>query len=157
VLDWAIGSYRHAESLMQSRIYNYLVAASILFLAWATVYASPQGRMRILVLITLASFGTVFSIFWYLLALRQRHFFTVTMDTIIYLESFLEVDEFRTLTAVSRLQKDNPVKLLTEDKTVKLGFLESRLSSRSLGIFSPAIFGIAFLILVILSVLEIIH
>jgi hypothetical protein len=77
------------------------------------------------------------------------------MDIILYLESFLDVEEFRTITGVSQLQKDNPVKLLTEDKTVKLGFLETILSSRSLVMLSPAIFGIAFLILVILSIVEI--
>ena len=155
VIDWANGSYRNAESLIQSRLNNYLFAASILFLAWAAIYVSQESVTRIPVLITLSVLGTVFSIFWWLLALRQRHIFTVTMDIILYLESFLDVDEFRISTMLSRLQKGNPVKLLTEDKTVKLGFIEMLLTSRSLVIYSPAVFGIIFLILVAISIIEI--
>jgi hypothetical protein len=154
-LDWANGSYRNAESLIQSRLNNYLFAASILFLAWAAIYVSPESGTRVAVLITLSLLGVVFSTFWWLLALRQRLFFTVTMDFILYLESLLDVEEFRIATTISQLQKGHSVKLLTEDKTVKLGFLEMRLTSRSLVVLSPAVFGIAFLILVIISIIEV--
>ena len=154
-IDWAGESYRNAETLIQSRLNNFLFAASILFLAWATIYVSTPSGTRVPVLITLSILGAVFSIFSWLLALRQRHFFTVLMDTIIYLESFLDVEEFRIATLSSQLQKGYAVKLHAEDKTIRLGFLEKIITSRSLVILAPVIFAISFLVLVAISIIAI--
>jgi hypothetical protein len=151
-IDWANDSYRSAESLIQSRLYNYLVAASILFLSWATVYASKESCTRIAVLITLSAIGMVLSILWWLLSMRQRVFLTVTMDIILYLESLLDNNDFRIATSLSKLRSGEPVELRSKKGSAKLGFWETKVSSRSLVIYSPALFGFAFLILLGISI-----
>jgi hypothetical protein len=156
-INWAMDSYKNGESQVQSRLNNFLLAASILFLAWATIYVAPASRTRVPVLITLSILGAFFSLFWWLLALRERNFFKIIMDIILYLESYIEAKEFRIWTLSSQLQQGNSVKLHTEDKMIKHGFKEMIITSRSVVVLTPAVFGIAFLILVVVSIIEIFH
>ena len=152
-IDWANDSYRSAESLIQSRLYNYLIAASILFLSWTSVYASTYSKTKVTVIITLSALGLILSILWWLLSMRQRVYFTVTMDKILYLESLLENNDFRVATSLSELMNREPVPLHDRKGIAKLGFWETRLTSRSIVIVTPAVFGFAFLVLLAVSII----
>lgn len=66
----------HAESITWNRFYNFLMANSILVLAWATVFASP-GNDRIgsrVVLAAICVLGGASGIAWAGLAVRGRRF-----------------------------------------------------------------------------------
>jgi tryptophan-rich sensory protein len=61
---------RHAETIAQTRFNNYLVADSLLLLAWATIFAGQRSGYSQLVLIVLAALSAVLSLFWIILGTR---------------------------------------------------------------------------------------
>ena len=153
-IDLAIRGYQNSETQIQSRLNNYFFAASILLLAWVTIYASQANITRIIVLIILSVLGFLISVLWLLLSLRQNLFMEVSNDNIIYLESLTNKNEFKIFSRLINLQKGKEVKLFTERKIIKLGFWETKINSRSLVRYSLTIFGIAFFILIVISIVE---
>lgn len=67
--------WAHAEQIRWTLLYNYLMASTILLLAWATVYAAQSTlRSRPWILVLLAAAGTVVSLAWVGLGLRASSF-----------------------------------------------------------------------------------
>lgn len=65
----------HAESISWNRFYNFLMANSILVLAWATIFAAQRDRAYSrAVLAAICLFGTTSGIAWAGLAVRGRRF-----------------------------------------------------------------------------------
>jgi hypothetical protein len=65
LIDSAIRAYQHAEAIVQSRLYNFLFADSILLLSWAAVFAAASPRVgKQLVLAALALLSTLLSMLW---------------------------------------------------------------------------------------------
>ena len=65
--------WAHAEQIRWTLLYNYLMASTILLLAWATVFASSVNARR-LVLLALSVAGVVLSSVWVALGARATSF-----------------------------------------------------------------------------------
>lgn len=75
VYDSLRAFYAHEEQERWSSLYNYLMASTILLLAWATVFvATTTLPRRTIVLALLASSGIVLSILWILFGARVNSF-----------------------------------------------------------------------------------
>lgn len=67
--------WTHAEQLRWTILYNFLVATTILLLAWATAFASARAPgVRLWVLIIMCGTGMVLSIAWAGLGMRGNSF-----------------------------------------------------------------------------------
>jgi hypothetical protein len=68
--------WAHSEQIRWSLLYDYLMASTILLLAWATVFASPlaHGTARAIILVLLAAGGTLISFVWTAFVLRDSTF-----------------------------------------------------------------------------------
>jgi hypothetical protein len=67
--------WAHSEQIRWSLLYDYLMASTILLLAWATVFAAnAPGRARAFILLILAAGGTVVSFVWTAFVLRDSTF-----------------------------------------------------------------------------------
>lgn len=79
---------RHAETIAQTRFNNYLVADSLLLLAWATLFSGQRPGSR-LVLIVLAALSAVLGFFWMILGTRQGKFLKLHLTHLVTLEHSL--------------------------------------------------------------------
>ncbi|HXL34331.1 MAG TPA: hypothetical protein VN953_05395 [Gemmatimonadales bacterium] len=71
----ATQQWAHAEQIRWTLLYNYLMASTILLLAWATVYAAHSAfRSRPWLLALLAAAGAIVSLAWVGLGLRASSF-----------------------------------------------------------------------------------
>jgi hypothetical protein len=80
---------RHAETIAQTRFNNYLVADSLLLLAWATLFEGQRPDGSRVALFTLAGLSAVLSFFWIILGTRQRKFFELHSMHFVTLERSL--------------------------------------------------------------------
>ena len=67
--------WAHSEQIRWTLLYNFLVASTILLLAWSTIFASttyPKGRTAVLILFCLAGFSL--SVVWTALGSRGSSF-----------------------------------------------------------------------------------
>ena len=62
----------HAEQIRWTLLYNYLMAASILLLAWVAVFTSGHPKRWVLMLLAIA--GAAMSAIWILLETRANRF-----------------------------------------------------------------------------------
>lgn len=65
--------WAHAEQIRWTLLYNYLMASTILLLAWATIFTS-SNRYRGLVLLVLSLAGVALSSVWVALGVRATGF-----------------------------------------------------------------------------------
>ncbi len=72
--------WAHAEQIRWTLLYNYLMASTILLLAWATVFASSVGPRRV-VLFALSVAGILLSSVWVALGARATGFVKTYEDT----------------------------------------------------------------------------
>jgi predicted small integral membrane protein len=70
-------SFRHAETIVQARFYNYLMAVSILILAWAAFATSDPWSNFLRGVV--AMLGLILSVLWSILGSRQRKFLALHM------------------------------------------------------------------------------
>ena len=147
LIDMATQGFRHAEIIVQSRLNNFLLAASILCLSWATMYAG--GIRQHLILALLPSLGAILSIFWYFLGSRQPKFLQLHMNIVSTLERKLE-KEFRVTQPIKDLQDGKAVKAL--DVIFKLNKLELATRSRNLLCWVPGVFLSVFMFLFFVSI-----
>jgi hypothetical protein len=73
VYQIAAQHWAHAEQIRWTLLYNYLMASTILLLAWATVFASSSNPSRF-VLVVLALAGVILSSVWIALGARATSF-----------------------------------------------------------------------------------
>lgn len=82
--------WQHAETLRWTLLYNYLVASTILLLAWAAVFAAkPKMHGRTSILVILAAMGAFSSCLWWALGARANGFAEVYREIAKQLESAL--------------------------------------------------------------------
>src|ERR1700730_3177131 len=79
-----------SEAIAQSRLNNFLVADSIVFLSWATVFGGGGQRGRVPVLISLAVLSSILSILWMGLGVRQGVFIGLRWATVDAIEAQLD-------------------------------------------------------------------
>ena len=146
----AHGDYCHAETIIQSRLYNYLIAVSVLFLSWAAVFASRvPGRAPILVV--LAMLSLLLSVGWTVLGLRARKFLELHRDIMLSLEEKLPT-ELRVWYRVAEFQKNGNFQLLSqvlrEKGPDKVTYAESKVTARWIPVAAPFAFALASLVLI---------
>lgn len=152
-IEQATAGYRHAETIVQARLYNFLVAATILLASWSGFAASDSwcAFFRFLV----AALGLFLSVVWAILGSREQKFLTLNMDGIVSLEDKLsdgaKAVGAMTTVPIAKLQRGQVVQLCMEDRTIKLNSAEWRLSSRRLLVLAPIAFAVAFAALLLRS------
>jgi hypothetical protein len=139
--------FQYAENIGQQRLYNFLMAASITFVGYATLLTSTNIIAHIIALL-LAMLGILMSIIWYVLGKRQAKFHNMLDEKLR--------DIFRRYETISKehpifyvLQmKDHPDE---QSETTRLNYIELLLSSRLFLSVVPIVFGVAFFISALIS------
>jgi hypothetical protein len=81
--------WAHAEQIRWTLLYNYLMASTILLLAWATVFASDNS-WRALLMTTLSIGGIFISVLWVGLGIRATGFVKMYASLGMSLESEIQ-------------------------------------------------------------------
>lgn len=153
-IDRATDGYRHSENVVQARLSNYLVAASVLLGSGMAFSSHDNWSMSLSAIVALLGF--LLSTLWAFLGTRQRKFLFLQMDVIVHLENQLS-DQLkrvgaRTNTPTACLQNGLAVKLSSQDQVIKLNWVEREMKSRNLLVWAPALFGAAFVALFIRTI-----
>ena len=154
-LQLATERYNFYENIVQTRLQSFVLADSVLILAWATLYGSdPPGRDDTSVaLVGLAFLSLVFSVMWTILGFRQNSFLLLQMDIVLHLEAKVS-DEFRITEPVYQLQRGDPYVLKhvrPVGRALQLRQATLHSASRHLAIFTPISFGIVSALLLLIS------
>lgn len=136
--------FRFAESIGQERLYNFLMAASILFLACATTITT--GGIGTIFAIAVAGLGTFFSFLWWVLGKRQSKFHN-KIDT----ELRIRFERHPTPEQFAIYHIHDMKTRLEIDKSQELNKLEHFVSNRRVLRWVPILFGCAFIIAIILG------
>src|SRR5690349_8026716 len=78
----ATESAERAEGLAQSRLNNFLLADSIVFLSWATLFGTGHGTGRVPVLLGLACLSSILSLMWMGLGYRLWMFIELRLHVV---------------------------------------------------------------------------
>src|SRR6266545_4516598 len=71
----ATSHWTHAEQIRWTLLYNYLMASTILLLAWSTLFANHRANPgATLLLAVISSAGAIISVVWILLGIRATGF-----------------------------------------------------------------------------------
>ncbi|TLU83865.1 MAG: hypothetical protein FDX30_06230 [Chlorobium sp.] len=149
-IQCAINGYRHAETIVQTRFYNYLLIVTFLLIPWSWSLESNKMIFNI----TSSFLGILFSILWIILGFRYRKFLWLHMDIIIKLEDKLNNEEIKIMTPIYNLQNGSAVSIQKENKKIKLCWLQKKVDSRSLLFIVPIIFSISYSVLLFYSICE---
>ena len=139
-------AFRHAEVIVQQRLYNFLMAASILLLAGAAPMVTEPTHRTTLFMITASALGLVLSCAWTGLGYRQRTFVDLLAEIIQDLESRLP-RELRVWEPVANLRAGKNVVFPVSKRKVQLPRHERLLRSSNLLFVTPVVFGLAFFVL----------
>jgi hypothetical protein len=137
---------RHAETIAQTRFNNFLVADSLLLLAWATLFEGRRSDGSRVALFTLAGLSAVLSIFWIILGTRQRKFFELHSRHFVTLERPLR-RSFWIGRPMEDL-RDGGCVSIDSNSVLKLGWIEKWITPTILIIVGPIILLVISLILV---------
>ena len=154
-LQLATERYNFYENIVQIRLQSFVLADSVLILGWVTLYASAsQGQSyRDVALVALALLSIVFSVTWTSLGFRQNNFLLLQMDIVLHLESMIP-DGLRITEPVYLMQQGDPYKLKhveRANRTLQLRQATLHSASRHLAIFTPIAFGVASVLLLVIS------
>jgi hypothetical protein len=154
--------FRYAEEIGEHRLYNYLMASSIILVAYATLLASNKENIGAHWLaIFLALFGILTSIMWLILGRRQKKFHDMFDN---YIDRLCDEYDQKEKLAIYQVRKMKRVKIkqilkqiwfnlfhLTKEKRmvenqqeIKLSCLELLLSDRQLYWIIPLLFVFIF-------------
>lgn len=153
-IDLAFQMYFHAETVVQSRLYNFLFATSILFLSCAAIYAGNNwtggsGRHMVIVL---AGLGALLSLVWLFLGRRQQKFTALHTDIVCRLED--NIPEDLRIMQRNRDLADNKTIDLHRDGVLRLRWWDSIIKSRDILILGPIAFFLAFLAILVMVFFE---
>ncbi|MBI1930490.1 hypothetical protein HYR99_40380 [Candidatus Poribacteria bacterium] len=95
VYQVAAQQWAHAEQIRWTLLYNYLMASTILLLAWATVFTSNQP-LRGVILAILAIGGTFLSVLWVALGARASGFVAMYARVGVTLEDSIQPPDLAT-------------------------------------------------------------
>jgi hypothetical protein len=145
---------RHAETIAQTRFNNYLVADSLLLLAWATLFAGQQRDGSGRVLVVLAALSAVLGFFWVVLGTRQEKFLKLHWMHLVALEQSLSLPPPLPIGGpMEDLRGGNPASINSEGvPTLQLRRIERGISPTRLNTIGPGVLSAISLILVWVSV-----
>jgi hypothetical protein len=134
-------AFRHAEMVVQSRLNNFLVADSILFLSWATLFVGQDRAGRTAVLLMLSGLSAVLSLLWTLLGSRERRFLQLHHHLVADLEDRLP-NRYRNYWFVRTLRTRRSIELDPGGR-IELGLSGAYVSSGVLLVIAPIAFAVA--------------
>jgi len=139
--------FQHAETIVQQRLYNFLMAASILILAAATsLSASPHPAQKWVVL-TVSTVGLLLSAAYGVLGIRQVKFIDLHMDIVESLELKLKNPDYRIITQIARLRAGDEARSPLTNTARKLNTFERIFRSSHFLIASPFAFVVVFAVI----------
>lgn len=144
----------HAEIVVQQRLNNFLLAASILLLgASATIVADPTAGRRFL-MVSLAFVGIALSISWAFLGLRMIKFIQLNQEILEGIESGFvgDADWLGVNKKIAQLRRGEEVVCPVSRSVLRLGYMEKWIRSSNLLAIAPVAFCVAFVIVGILGV-----
>lgn len=104
LIDDAAAGFRHAEVIVQQRLYNFFMAESILLLASAAIIAAQVSPGRRVVVIAVSAFGVLLAFAWTVLGRRQSPFVELHMEIIQCLERQFENALWRVSEPIAQLR-----------------------------------------------------
>jgi hypothetical protein len=133
--------WAHAEQVRWTSLYNFLMAVTLLLLAWAAIYSGGHSNTipRKLTLSLFAGAGCLTSVLWIGLSERASGFVAAYTECARKLELLLSVD----------LQGPFQVAYLHRKH---ISGIASLAQSRRVALIVPAIFTILFLVLFVISI-----
>ena len=141
--------WAHAEQERWAILYNFLMASTILLLAWAAVFASMPSPLRKVVLVLLAAAGAAVSLLWVTIGCRVNTFIRA------YGEVGEEVEDQLDLGSVGPFHAGERVRL-AEKENPKVGTMFDRwgrkIPSSRFVVIVPLIFALVYAILICVSV-----
>jgi hypothetical protein len=144
----ANAGFRHAEVIVQQRLYNFLMAESILLLAAAAILAnSVIDLSRALFLFTVSLLGFVLSVAWAILGYRERIFLNLHMEIVESLEQQIEDPRYRVSEPIAHLRDGKKVIFPISKKEVELSGMLRFMHSSHVLIGAPIAFGVVFFVL----------
>jgi len=138
--------YRHAEIIVQQRLYNFLMAASILLLAGAATVGVQATPRTTVFMITVSLLGLFLSMVWTGLGYRERTFVDLHMEIIQDLEARLPL-HLRVWGPIADLRDGRKVVFPVSKREVLLPGRERIVRSSNLLVVTPFVFGVAFVVL----------
>lgn len=125
----------HAESISWNRFHNFLIANSVLVLAWVTIYVSNGSSLMLTcILVAICVLGVLSGIFWAALGYRGRKFVDGYIDLGTQIEKGIEGH-----------------KPLTESKNTRDALPCGWSGSRYILMVGPCIFALFFVLLLVAS------
>jgi hypothetical protein len=143
----AMANYHHAEIVVQQRLYNFLMAASILLLAAAATLSVQATVPRNIFIITDSILGFIISIIYTILGYRQRKFIDLDMKIIENLENQLTVKQYCVWEPIAQLAAGKEVTFPISGKKVRLSRLELIMRASNILFIAPFFFALVFLVL----------
>lgn len=143
--------WAHAEQERWAILYNFLMASTILLLAWAAVFASTASTFRTVVLVGLAAAGAAVSLLWVTIVCRVNTFIRIYGELGERVEAQLGIGAVGPFHAGERLRFE-------ERQHPKDGALMDRwgrkLVSRQFVVAVPLLFAFIYLVLLLASVAQ---
>jgi hypothetical protein len=152
--DWqavnlASAFVQHAETIAQTRFNNFLVADSLLLLAWATLFAGKQSGGSRFALFTLAGLSAVLGFFSLILGNRQGKFLELHSTHLVTLERSLP-SSVRIGGAMQALRDDKEAPIGSESD-LRLGWIEKWITPTRLNKLGTGVLILISLILVLVT------
>jgi hypothetical protein len=161
-LDIATEGFRHMEEIGQHRLHNFLVGDTILLVGWATLFeignrpGAEHGPERAIVLVIFAVLSALLSFLWTILGRRERKFLDLQMGIVCDLETMLwdrsKLNALKITDPIRNLQNGEEVSIPCSGKKVELSRTQRIMKSRNLAVWAPFAFGIASLLLIVVSI-----
>jgi hypothetical protein len=147
-LDIAIKLFEHAQQVTQARLYNFLMAESLLILSWTTLFVGAgQRRDALFVCIAISILGGMLSFFWTILGFRHKKFLLAHSEIIDQIENSIP-DHLRIFPLLAELNKG--AKITIGSVQLQLSSNEKRFNEVFLGIAAPI--GLIIINLILLGV-----
>ncbi|HSL83828.1 MAG TPA: hypothetical protein VLF66_13715, partial [Thermoanaerobaculia bacterium] len=143
--------WAHAEQERWAILYNFLMASTILLLAWAAVFASEPSLLRRIVLAVLALAGATISLLWVTIGCRVSSFIRVYGELGEQVERQLGIGSVGPFHAGERLrieEKRNPTDGTMMDRWGR------KVASRQFMVILPLLFATIYVLLLVASLVR---
>ncbi|MCI0721559.1 MAG: hypothetical protein L0338_21690 [Acidobacteria bacterium] len=144
--------YRHGEMLVQSRMYNFLFAVSVLLLGWATLY-SKEPPSPTIILQLFAGTALFISLAFSAWGRRAEKFQALHRDRILALESKLP-EPLKIMNSIAQLQQEGSVRRRWEKdqkKEIRFRWYEKHARAGFIAVGAPLALAIVSFVLLVLS------
>jgi hypothetical protein len=142
--------WAHAEQERWAILYNFLMANTILFLAWVAVYASDKN-CKSTVLILLSSSGVTISFLWLTISCRVNKFikeYGILGETV---EKKLKLNKYGPFHIGERIRIEEQRSSSKSTKPKAVDRFSSLIPSRYFVMIVPSVFAVVYAIMFILS------